>query len=379
MKSKKIKKILVVFGTRPEAIKLAPLIKEFQKHEDEFELRVCNTAQHRQMCDEVLELFDIKTNYDLDTMKEGQDLFDTTSSILVDLREVLEDFEPDIVCVHGDTTTTFTTSLACYYKKIDVAHIEAGLRTFKKYSPFPEEIYRELICKITAFHFPPTQNAKNNLLRDNIEEKNILVTGNTVIDTLHLTLVKIKNSINIKATLQSKFDKDIDLEVSKFILVTAHRRENFGEGLKNIANALKILALNNPNIDIIYPLHLNPNVRKPMNAIIKDIKNIYLIEPLKYELFIYLMSKSYIILTDSGGIQEEAPSLGKPVLVLRDDTERTEAIQAGTIKLIGTSKDDIITHTQKLLDDKGIYDEMSKAHNPYGDGKSCKSIVEFLK
>ncbi|WP_187647914.1 non-hydrolyzing UDP-N-acetylglucosamine 2-epimerase [Nitrosophilus labii] len=376
-----MKKILIVFGTRPEAIKMAPLVKEFERNGDRFILKVCVTAQHRQMLDQVLNLFEIKADYDLNIMKENQDLFDITSNILGGMREVLNDFKPDFVLVHGDTTTTFATSLACFYQKIDVGHIEAGLRTGNLYSPWPEEANRTLTGVLAKYHFAPVQKAKENLLKENIEDKNIIVTGNTVIDALFMVLDKIENDLNLKEEIIVKLTKAISFKTlnSKFILVTGHRRENFGEGFLNICYALKEIAIKNPEINIVYPVHLNPNVREPVNKILQNIKNIYLIEPLEYHEFIYLMSKSYIILTDSGGVQEEAPSLGKPVLVMRETTERPEAVEAGTVKLVGTDKEKIVKEIEKLLKNKKEYEKMSKAHNPYGDGKASKRIVEFLR
>ncbi len=376
-----MKKILIVFGTRPEAIKMAPLVKEFQKHTDAFETRVCVTAQHRQMLDQVLELFDIKPDYDLNIMKQNQDLYDITSNILLKMKSVLEDFKPDTVFVHGDTSTTFSASLAAFYQKIDVAHIEAGLRTNNIYSPWPEEANRQLTTCLTKYHFAPTDSSAQNLLKENIDAKDIIITGNTVIDALFLILNKIKQNASLENEIINTLQKSgvSFAENRKIILVTGHRRENFGEGFINICEALKNLALANLDVDIIYPMHLNPNVREPVNKILSSIPNIHLIEPLEYEPFIYLMHKSYIILTDSGGIQEEAPSLGKPVLVMRETTERPEAVISGTVKLVGTDKVLIIKEAQKLLDDKEAYEKMSKAHNPYGDGKACEKIVEFFK
>ena len=376
-----MKKILLIFGTRPEAIKMAPLIKQLKAHNKDFEIKVCVTAQHREMLDQVLELFEIKADYDLNIMKDGQNLYDITSAVLLGMKEVLEDFNPDIVLVHGDTTTTSVSSLAAFYKKIKIGHIEAGLRTNNIYSPWPEEANRQITGVLANYHFAPTQRAKENLLRENKKEESIIVTGNTVIDALFLALEKIKNTpglqqkINHKlSTINYKLQSD-----KKFILVTGHRRENFGEGFINICKALKEIAINNPKIDIIYPVHLNPNVQKPVNELLSGINNIYLIKPLQYEEFIYLMDKSYFIITDSGGIQEEAPSLGKPVLVMRDTTERPEALAAGTVKLVGTNKDKIVQEAQKLIDDKKEYDKMSKAHNPYGNGKASEIITNFLK
>ncbi len=369
-------KILTVFGTRPEAIKMAPLVKELNKVK-EFESKVCVTAQHREMLDQVLEVFDIKPDYDLNIMKKNQDLFDVTSNILNGIKKILDDFKPDLVLVHGDTTTTFATALAAFYKKIDVGHVEAGLRTRNIYSPWPEEANRKLTGVLTKYHFAPTNTAKNNLLKEGIKEDNIVVTGNTVIDALFLVLEKIKNDKN----LENKIIKNFPFSIldSQFILITGHRRENFGEGFINICEAIKELALKYPDINFIYPVHLNPNVRKPVNEILFDVGNVYLIEPLDYLPFVYLMSKSYLILTDSGGIQEEAPSLGKPVLVMRDTTERPEAVEAGTVKLVGTDKEKIVYEVSKLIEEKQEYDKMSKANNPYGDGKASKKIIKFLR
>jgi len=378
-----MKKILLVFGTRPEAIKMAPLVKAFER-ETSIILKVCVTAQHREMLDQVLELFDIKPDYDLNLMRSGQDLYDITSNVLLGMKDVLSEFKPDIVLVHGDTTTTSTASLSAFYQQIKVGHVEAGLRTHDIYSPFPEEVNRQITGVLASYHFAPTTISRENLLRENKDEKNIIVTGNTVIDALFLALDKIKNN----SDLENKIIQDIELKFSnskfkiqnsKFILVTGHRRENHGQGFINICEALKTIAVNNSNIDIVYPVHLNPNVQKPVKKILSNISNIYLIAPLQYEQFIYLMEKSYFIITDSGGVQEEAPSLGKPVLVMRDTTERPEAVEAGTVKLVGTHTKTIIKEAQKLLNDIMEYDKMSKAHNPYGDGKACQKIVDFIK
>ncbi len=376
-----MKKILIVFGTRPEAIKMAPLVKEFQKHSDVFETKVCVTAQHREMLDQVLELFEIVPDYDLDIMKPGQDLYDVTSNILLGMKSVLIDFQPDIVFVHGDTSTTFAASLAAFYQQIKVAHIEAGLRTGDIYSPWPEEANRQLTTQITTYHFAPTQTSKANLLKENVNDENIVVTGNTVIDALFLALEKIKSSkvleqhiIHQLLTMNYQLKDD-----TRVILVTGHRRENHGQGFINICKALKILAENNQDIDIVYPVHLNPNVQKPVKELLSDVVNIHLIEPLQYEQFIYMMDKSYFIITDSGGVQEEAPSLGKPVLVMRDTTERPEALDAGTVKLVGTDTDLIIKEAQTLLSDVISYEKMSKSSNPYGDGNACQKVIEFLK
>ena len=376
-----MKKILIVFGTRPEAIKMAPLIKEFKKYPDMFNTKVCVTAQHREMLDQVLNLFEIKPDYDLDIMKKNQDLYDVTSNVLNGMKKVLEELKPDIVFVHGDTTTTFATSLAAYYQKIDIAHIEAGLRTGNIYSPWPEEANRKLTSCLTRYHFAPTFKSKQNLINENIDEKNVIITGNTVIDALFLILEKIRKDAKLKKKIDIMFESiGLNFEdKKKIILVTGHRRENFGEGFVNICEALKTVALKNRDIDIVYPMHLNPNVREPIKRTLLGVKNIHLIEPLEYEQFVYLMSKSYIILTDSGGIQEEAPSMGKPVLVMRDTTERPEAIESGTVKLVGTDTKVIVEEMTKLLNSKDAYNSMSKAVNPYGDGQSCSKIVEFLK
>ncbi len=375
----KMKKVLLVFGTRPEAIKMAPLIKVFEK-ETSIISQVCVTAQHREMLDQVLKLFDIKPDYDLNLMKPNQDLYDITANVLLGMRDVLNDFKPDIVLVHGDTTTTSATVLASFYQKIQVGHVEAGLRTNNIYSPFPEEVNRQITGVISNYHFAPTQNSADNLIKENKNSKNIIITGNTVIDALFLALEKIENS----EVLRNSIIKDINSQYrmndnKKLILVTGHRRENFGQGFINICEALKTIALNNRDIDIVYPVHLNPNVQKPVKEILGNIDNIYLINPLQYEAFLYLMNKSYFIITDSGGVQEEAPSLGKPVLVMRDTTERPEALKAGTVKLVGIDKDKIIKEAQKLLDDGQEYEKMSKAHNPYGNGKACEQIVKFIK
>jgi len=379
-----LKKVLIVFGTRPEAIKIAPIIKILEKNKDIFNFKICATAQHREMLDQVLELFEIVPDYDLNIMKQRQDLYDVTSNVLLGMRKVLESFRPDIVLVHGDTTTTFATSLAAFYQKIKVGHVEAGLRTNNLYSPWPEEANRQLTGILATYHFAPTITSKENLLKEGKEEKNIIVTGNTVIDALFLVLEKIEKDKNLQQTIINNIESQINnsnfsIVNSKFILVTGHRRENFGEGFINICEALKEIAIKNPDIFIIYPVHLNPNVRKPVFSILKDIKNVFLIEPLEYSSFVYLMSKSYFIITDSGGVQEEAPSLGKPVLVMRDTTERPEAVNAGTVKLVGTDKEKIVSEAEELLKDKIKYDKMSQAKNPYGDGKASEKIVQFLK
>ncbi len=368
------KKILTIFGTRPEAIKMAPLVKALEK--EPCDSRICVTAQHREMLDQVLELFDIKPEYDLNIMKSGQDLYDVTTNILNNIKNVLENFKPDIVLVHGDTTTTFAATLAAFYQQIPVGHIEAGLRTGDIYSPWPEEANRKLTSTLAAIHFAPTELAKQNLLQENISSKIIVVTGNTVIDTLQWVTAKLQQSPEQLSILDSQFpfvDKD-----KRLILVTGHRRESFGEGFENICKALKTIAIKYKDCQIVYPVHLNPNVREPVNRILKNINNIFLIEPLDYLPFVYLMNQSYLIVTDSGGIQEEAPSLGKPVLVMRDTTERPEAVKAGTVKLVGTDTDMITTEIDKLMSDNTLYQTMSQANNPYGDGKACHRIIDKL-
>jgi len=374
-----MKRVLLVFGTRPEAIKMAPLVKVL-KEDKELDVKVCVTAQHREMLDQVLDLFDITPEYDLNLMKPGQDLYDITANVLLGMKDVLSDFKPDVVLVHGDTTTTSATALSSFYQKIKVGHVEAGLRTGDIYSPWPEEANRQITGVLANYHFAPTETSKANLLKENKDSNNIIVTGNTVIDALFMALQKIESDKTLESKIISEIASQYPLqEDKKIILVTGHRRENFGQGFINICNSLKTLALNNSDIDIVYPVHLNPNVQKPVKEILAGVDNIYLIDPLQYEQFIYMMNRSYFIITDSGGVQEEAPSLGKPVLVMRDTTERPEAVEAGTVKLVGTDPEVIITEAQKLLDDKEEYEKMSKAHNPYGDGKASQRIVEFLK
>tara|TARA_B100000963_G_scaffold244220_1_gene213878 strand:+ start:6807 stop:7940 length:1134 start_codon:yes stop_codon:yes gene_type:complete len=374
-----MKKILFVFGTRPEAIKMAPVIKAF-KDEKIFDTKVCVTGQHRQMLDQVLDIFDIKPDYDLNIMERGQDLFDITANVLSGMKNVLSEYSPDLVLVHGDTSTTSATAIAAFYQKIKVGHVEAGLRTGNIYSPWPEEVNRQISGVIANYHFAPTSTSMENLLKESKNKENVLVTGNTVIDALFLVLGKIEKDARLKnKILKSISDQYKFNDGKKIILVTGHRRENFGEGFTNICKALKKIADDNHDVDIVYPVHLNPNVQKPVKNILSNSKNIYLIDPLSYENFIYLMSKSYFIITDSGGVQEEAPSLGKPVLVLRNTTERPEAVEAGTVKLVGTNFDAIVNESQKFLDDEKEYKKMSKAHNPYGDGSASKRIVNFLK
>ena len=372
------RKILIVFGTRPEAIKMALLIKEFQKHA-EFEVKVCVTAQHRQMLDQVLEFFEIKPDFDLNLMKQSQDLYDVTSGVLLGMRGIFERYKPDIVFVHGDTTTTSAVSLAAFYQKIDVAHVEAGLRTHDIYSPFPEEINRQITGLIAKYHFAPTAGAKENLLKEGKSAENIVVSGNTVIDALFWTIDKIERDAILRDKILSSINFKFHLGDRKFILVTGHRRENFGEGFINICEALREIAANNADVDIVYPVHLNPNVQKPVKEILSGLPNIFLMDPLEYDAFVYLMSKAYMIITDSGGIQEEAPSLCKPVLVTRNRTERPEGIEAGCVRLVGTKRENIVKEAQKLLNLKDEYDKMSQSISPYGDGKACRRILDFLK
>ncbi|MBU2061419.1 MAG: UDP-N-acetylglucosamine 2-epimerase (non-hydrolyzing) [Bacteroidetes bacterium] len=370
-----MKKNLIVFGTRPEAIKMAPLVKEFLKDKNNFDTRVCVTAQHREMLDQVLDFFEIIPDYDLNLMKPNQNLYTLTSDIILGLKPILEDFKPDFVYVHGDTTTTMAVSIAAFYSGAKVCHVEAGLRTHNKYSPFPEEINRQITGRIADIHFAPTTTSKENLLLENIASSSILITGNTVIDALLQSSNKVLAIKNdeieaLKATVD--FNK-------KIILVTGHRRENHGDGFINICAALKEIAISNLTVQIIYPVHLNPNVKGPVYEILGDVSNIKLIDPLAYPAFVWLMNQSYIIITDSGGVQEEAPSLGKPVLVMRDTTERPEAVQAGTVILVGTNKEKIISECLSLLNNTDKYEEMSALHNPYGDGKACERIVNYIK
>lgn len=368
-------KVLTVFGTRPEAIKMAPLVHALA-NDNRFDARCCVTAQHREMLDQVLDLFEIVPDYDLNIMRQGQTLNDITSRILLELKPVLQDFKPNIVLVHGDTATTFAASLAAYYEQIPVGHIEAGLRTGNLYSPWPEEANRRLTGTLSKYHFAPTETSKNNLLKENINEQNIIITGNTVIDALLIIQKKIETDLKLQDNLNSLFPF---LDRSKnLILVTGHRRESFGGGFERICEALAIIAKKYPDAQILYPMHLNPNVREPVNQILSDIDNVYLIEPQEYLPFIYLMTRAYIILTDSGGIQEEAPSLGKPVLVMRDTTERPEAIEAGTVRLVGTNVNKILSNIDILLTNDKEYEKMSFAHNPYGDGKACLHILNNL-
>ena len=382
-----MKKIMLVFGTRPEAIKMAPLVKEFEKHADEVETIVCVTGQHREMLDQVLTIFDIHPDYDLNIMQQGQDLYDVTSRVLTGMRDVLKESTPDVVLVHGDTTTSTASALAAFYQQIPVGHVEAGLRTYNIYSPWPEEINRQLTGRIATYDFAPTPLSRQNLLKENVADEKITVTGNTVIDALYWVVDKIKNDKQLEHELSTFLeDKGYDVgrlsEGRRLILITGHRRENFGNGFINMCRAIKDLTIKYPEVDFVYPMHLNPNVRKPIHEVfgenLDNLGNMFFIEPLEYLSFVYLMEKSTIVLTDSGGIQEEAPGLGKPVLVMRDTTERPEALDAGTVKLVGTNYDAIVNNVSTLLDDPSAYEKMSKAVNPYGDGKACGRIVKVL-
>lgn len=377
-----MKKVMLVFGTRPEAIKMAPLVKEFQKYPKQFQTIVCVTGQHREMLDQVLDLFEIKPDYDLNIMQNGQDLYDVTARVLIGMRDILKKAEPNFVLVHGDTTTSTASALAAFYQQIPVGHVEAGLRTHNIYSPWPEEMNRLLTARLATFHFSPTPLSKKNLVTEGIAEDKIVVTGNTVIDALYMVVEKVKADESRNNEIQSLiFGMGYDLERLKgnrrMVLITGHRRENFGEGFINICSAIKALSEKYPETDFVYPMHLNPNVRKPIQEIFGEnaVSNMFFIEPLEYLSFVYLLDKSTIVLTDSGGIQEEAPGLGKPVLVMRNTTERPEALDAGTVKLVGTDYDKIVLEVSKLLDDTNYYSQMSKALNPYGDGKACEKIV----
>ena len=379
---------MLVFGTRPEAIKMAPLVKAFLSAPKNFETVVCVTGQHREMLDQVLNLFDIKPDFDLNIMKQSQDLYDITSRVLLGMRDVFMKYRPDILFVHGDTTTSSAAALAGFYQQIPVAHIEAGLRTYNIYSPWPEEMNRQITGRIATYNFSPTQLSRQNLLKENVDDNKIIVTGNTVIDALHWVAAKIKNdkALDEKLTDELK-EKGYDttrLNVKrKLVLVTGHRRENFGDGFLHICHAIQDLAKKYPCVDFVYPMHLNPNVRKPIHQVfgedLSNLGNVFFIEPLEYLSFVFLMEKSDIVLTDSGGIQEEAPGLGKPVLVMRDTTERPEAVDAGTVKLVGTDYNQIVNTVSLLLDDKNAYEKMSKATNPYGDGRACSRILNYLK
>lgn len=383
-----MKKIMLVFGTRPEAIKMAPLVKAFQAHKEEFETIVCVTGQHREMLDQVLSLFDIKPDFDLNIMKQGQDLYDVTSRVLLGMRDVFKTCVPDILFVHGDTTTSTAAALAAFYHQIPVAHVEAGLRTGNIYSPWPEEMNRLITGRIATYNLSPTKLSRENLLRENVSDSKIVVTGNTVIDALHWVTNKINNdndlNVNLAKGLIAKgYDVTRLANGRRLVLITGHRRENFGEGFHNICNALKTLSEKYSDVDFVYPMHLNPNVRRPIHEVfgedLSNLGNIFFIEPLEYLMFIFLMEKSDIVLTDSGGIQEEAPGLGKPVLVMRDTTERPEALEAGTVKLVGTDYDAIVGNVSLFLDNCEAYEHMSHAVNPYGDGKACERIIDFVR
>lgn len=383
-----MKKIMLVFGTRPEAIKMAPLVKAFQANKKDFETIVCVTGQHREMLDQVLHLFDIKPDFDLNIMKQGQDLYDITSRVLLGMRDVFKVCKPDILFVHGDTTTSTAAALAGFYQQIPVAHVEAGLRTNDIYSPWPEEMNRQITGRIATYNLSPTQLSRQNLLKENVDENKITVTGNTVIDALHWVTAKIKSDKklddNLSLDLKSKgYDTKRLVGNRRLILITGHRRENFGDGFLHICHAIQDLAKKFPEVDFVYPMHLNPNVRKPIHQVfgedLNNLGNIFFIEPLEYLPFVFLMEKSDIVLTDSGGIQEEAPGLGKPVLVMRNTTERPEAVDAGTVKLVGTDYDAIVDNVSKLLTDRNLYNKMSKATNPYGDGKACERIIRYIE
>ena len=378
---------MLVFGTRPEAIKMAPLVKEFEKHDDKFKTIVCVTGQHREMLDQVLQIFDIKPNYDLNIMKQQQDLYDVTSRVLLGMRDILKEVQPDVVLVHGDTTTSTASALAAFYQQIPVGHVEAGLRTYNIYSPWPEEMNRQITGRIATYNFSPTPLSKQNLLHEGVKEQSITVTGNTVIDALYWVVDKIKNDQRLqdelkRSLIHAGYDTGRLENGIKLVLITGHRRENFGEGFINMCNAIKDLTLKYPHVDFVYPMHLNPNVRKPIHEVfgenLSNLGNMFFIEPQEYLSFVYMMEKSHIVLTDSGGIQEEAPGLGKPVLVMRDTTERPEALDAGTVKLVGTDYQKIVDSVSILLDDTNEYEKMSKAVNPYGDGLACGRIVEFI-
>jgi len=378
-----MKKIMLVFGTRPEAIKMCPLVREFKKHPADFETIVCVTGQHREMLHQVLDIFDVKPDYDLAIMKEGQDLYDVTSRVLTGMRDVLDKEKPDVVLVHGDTTTSMAAALAAFYRQISVGHVEAGLRTNNIYSPWPEEMNRQITGRIATYDFSPTLLSRDNLLREGVDPQKITVTGNTVIDALQQVVLRIKNDPELQEKLATDLvEHGYDTSRSRrLVLITGHRRENFGEGFLNICRGIKDLSEKYPDVDFVYPMHLNPNVRRPIKEIFGEERkeNLFFIEPLDYLDFVFLMEKSHLVLTDSGGIQEEAPGLGKPVLVMRDTTERPEAVEAGTVKLVGTNRDLIVGEVSALLDNENYYLSMSKAVNPYGDGQACERIVEILK
>lgn len=382
-----MKKIMLVFGTRPEAIKMAPLVKEFQKHPERFKTIVCVTGQHREMLDQVLHIFEIKPDYDLNIMKQGQDLYDVTARVLTGMRDVLKEAQPDVVLVHGDTTTSTAAALAAFYQQIPVGHVEAGLRTHNIYSPWPEEMNRQITGRIATYHFAPTPLSRQNLLAEDVKEEQITVTGNTVIDALYMVVDKIKRDKALDAELEvllknAGYDVNRLADGKKLVLITGHRRENFGDGFIHMCTAIKDLTKMYSDVDFVYPMHLNPNVRKPIHEVfgedLSNLGNMFFIEPLEYLSFVYLMEKSTIVLTDSGGIQEEAPGLGKPVLVMRDTTERPEALEAGTVKLVGTNYEKIVHEVSALINQQDYYDRMSKAVNPYGDGKACNRIINKI-
>ena len=375
-----MKKILLVFGTRPEAIKMAPLVKVLQKDSEHFETKICVTAQHRQMLDQVLEVFDIVPEYDLNIMAPNQDLYDITSRVLLGLRGVLDDFAPDIVLVHGDTTTSMAAALAAFYRQIPVGHVEAGLRTYNMLSPWPEEMNRQVTDRMCTYYFAPTEKSRQNLLRENVDATKIHVTGNTVIDALLMAVDIIEKKPYVKTAIEDELrDKGYAMGNRPYILVTGHRRENFGEGFLNICKAIRQIAEEHPEMDIVYPVHLNPNVQKPVYELLSGTPNIYLVKPLDYLPFVYAMQHSTLLLTDSGGVQEEAPSMGKPVLVMRETTERPEAVEAGTVRLVGTDVSAIVGNVQELLHDPEVYRKMSESYNPYGDGHACERIVDALR
>jgi UDP-N-acetylglucosamine 2-epimerase (non-hydrolysing) len=377
----KKKRILLVFGTRPEAIKMAPLIHQLKAEPDVFNVKVCVTAQHRQMLDQVLKIFEIVPDIDLDVMRPGQDLFDITTNILQGMKGVFEESKPDVVLVHGDTTTTLATAIACFYAGVPVGHVEAGLRTHDLFAPFPEEFNRQVASKVACWHFAPTELSRANLVAEQVQDKRITVTGNTVIDALHWVLSRIDADAERSARLTKYLNQALHFnwQLDRFVLITGHRRENFGNGFLEICEALRELATKFSKVHFVFPVHMNPNVQIPVRKILADLSNVYLIEPLDYEPFVYLLKHCYVILTDSGGIQEEAPSLGKPVLVMRDVTERPEAVSAGTVDLVGANKDRIVAGVSRLLNDEAHYSQMSRAHNPYGDGKACERILDVLR
>lgn len=372
---------MLVFGTRPEAIKMAPLYHALKACPDQFETQVCVTAQHRQMLDQVLRVFEITPDIDLNLMKAGQDLYDVTAAVLLGMRDVLHHYKPDALLVHGDTTTSMAAAMAGFYAGIPVGHVEAGLRTHDLYAPFPEEFNRQVASKVTRWHFAPTEFSQQNLLNERIDKDQITVTGNTVIDALSWVLTRIDSDLGRRDGLINFLDARLPFawQTERFVLITGHRRENFGDGFLQICEALKILAARYPNVHLVYPVHLNPNVQQPVKSLLADLPNVHLIDPLDYEPFVYLLKHSHIVLTDSGGIQEEAPSLGKPVLVMRDVTERPEAVDAGTVILVGANRERIVVNVSALMENEATYKRMSRAHNPYGDGKACERIIDVLR